>query len=295
LYFFQFIDQAVRHGLQFLGEADFFELQFHNYPPETVKLLEKMAATNIIIKEQYLDFLKGRRFRQTLLCHAGIDVNPVPDPRPLSKMFIASRARPVAAPVDFKAGNFVEFAGQRGAKVGTDYPLAKAALVHLGGIYPRPLAFSDLLNAARQLVGETDVPGSDDAAETLSEILVRIYGTGLLEFYTRGPDYVMEVSECPVASPFARLQVERGLMVANLRHANVEIEDHLGRELLKLLDGTRNRRSLLEDLTVAVRSSGALLKEDGTAVQDSQKIRSLLSGDLEANLQKLADLALLVA
>jgi methyltransferase-like protein/2-polyprenyl-3-methyl-5-hydroxy-6-metoxy-1,4-benzoquinol methylase len=295
LYFFQFIDQAVRHGLQFLGEADFFELQFHNYPSETVKLLEKMAATNIILKEQYLDFLKCRRFRQTLLCHAEIDVNPAPDPRPLRKMFIASRAQPVATPVDFKSGKFVEFVGPRGAKVGTDYPLAKAALVHLAGIYPKRLAFSGLLNAARQLTGATNVPGNDDDAETLAEILVRIYGTGLLEFYTRGPDYVMEVSECPVASPLARLQVERGLTVANLRHANVEIEDYIGRELLKLLDGKRNRQSLLEDLTVAVRSSGALLKEDGTPVEDLQTIRSVLSEDLEANLQKLADLALLMS
>jgi methyltransferase-like protein/SAM-dependent methyltransferase len=296
LYFFQFIDQAARHGLQFLGEADFTELQYHNYPAETVKLLKQMAAANIILKEQYLDFLKCRRFRQTLLCHAAVDVNHVPDARHLSKMFIASRAQPVATPVDLSPGIVVEFVGLRGGKVATDYPLAKAVLAHLAEIYPRPLAFACLLDAGRTLVGQSAaVAIDDDDADTLSEILLRIYGTGVLELYPRGPDFVVQVSERPVASPLARFQVERGPDVANLRHVQVEIGDQLGRELLRLLDGTRNRDSLLQDLSAAVRSGKVLLNEDGQPLRDQDEVRRVLSRDLETNLQKLAKLALLVS
>src|SRR5262245_5720859 len=120
LYFFQFVDQAARHGLRFLSEADFTELQYHNYPPETIKLLDKMAAESVILKEQYLDFLKCRRFRQTLLCHAEVPVNHQPDPRCLREMFITSRAQPAAPPIDLTSESFVEFVGPRGAKVGTD-------------------------------------------------------------------------------------------------------------------------------------------------------------------------------
>ena len=295
LYFFQFIDAAAKHGLQFLGEADFTELQYHNYSAETIKLLEKMAATNIVLKEQYLDFLKCRRFRQTLLCHAAVEVNHVPDARRLTGMFVASRAQPVTTPVDLSPATVVEFVGPRGGKVATDYQLAKAALAHLAAIYPKSLAFASLLDAARKLIGDTSSVATGDDFETLSEILLRIYGTGVLELYTRAPDYVVEVSECPVASPLARFQVERGLAVANLRHVEVEIEDEIGRELLKLLDGTRNRDSLLEDLAAAVSSKKLLLTEAGRPEEDLDEIRKVLSKDLAANLQKLAKLALLVS
>jgi methyltransferase-like protein/SAM-dependent methyltransferase len=294
LYFFQFIDHAASHGLQFLGEADFTELQYHNYPSETVKLLEQMAATNIILKEQYLDFLKCRRFRQTLLCHAAVDVNHVPDSQPVSKMFIASRAQPVATPVDLAPSVVVEFVGPRGGKVATDFPLAKAALAHLAEIYPRPLAFASLLDASRKLVVANGAVASGDDVETLSEILLRIYGTGVLELYPRAPDFVVQVSERPVASPLARFQVERGPDVANLRHDQVEIEDEIGRELLRLLDGTRNRDSLLEDLAAAVSSGKVLLNEEGQPLRGEDEVRRVLSRDLETNLQKLAQLALLV-
>jgi len=270
-------------------------LQYHNYPAQTIKLLDKMAATNVILKEQYLDFLKCRRFRQTLLCHAEVQVNHQPEARCLREMYIASRAQPAAPPVDLTAGKLAEFSGPRGGKVGTDYAVAKAALVHLAGIYPKPLSFPSLLEAARKLTGATVADGADDEAETLAEILLRIYGTGLLDLYTRGPDYVLEVSERPVASAVARLQVARGLTIANLRHVNVELEDDLGRELLQLLDGTRDRERLLDDLAAAVSSRGALLNQAGRPEPDLEIIRAVLSTGLETNLQKLAQLCLLVA
>jgi len=110
----------------------------------------------------------------------------------------------------------------------------------------------------------------------------------------RAPDFVVEVSERPLASPLARFQVERGLPVANLRHVEVEIEDEIGRELLKLLDGTRNPDALLDDLTAVVSSKKLLLTKESTRVE-KEEIRSVLSRDLESNLQKLAKFALLVS
>jgi PKMT, C-terminal winged helix domain len=42
----------------------------------------------------------------------------------------------------------------------------------------------------------------------------------------------------------ARLQARSGLVVANLRHASVRLEDELGRQLRTLLDGERDRVAL---------------------------------------------------
>lgn len=298
VYFHQFVEHAAEHGLQFLAEADFFELQYHIYPPETVTLLGRMAAESVILKEQYLDFLKCRRFRQTLLCHSGVEVDPQPNSKLLRELYIASTARPTANYSDLSSKKVAEFAGPRGATVATDYPLAKAALAHLGQIYPRSIQFTDLLAVAGAHRGpvepENEGPQTDEA-QVLADILLHTYATGMLELFPRAPDYTTQVSEHPSASPLARWQIARGPIVTNLRHINVEVEDELGRQLLALLDGTRNREAILADLHAIVGSGRALLRENDEPVHDPARARDLLANGLEKNLEKLAQLALLVA
>jgi hypothetical protein len=51
-----------------------------------------------------------------------------------------------------------------------------------------------------------------------------------------------------VASALARLQAAEGTRISTLRHATVEVPDALGRRLIGLLDGTRDRAALLQEL-----------------------------------------------
>jgi methyltransferase-like protein/2-polyprenyl-3-methyl-5-hydroxy-6-metoxy-1,4-benzoquinol methylase len=292
-YFFQFINHAAQHELQFLSEADFFECQYHIYPAETVKLLERLAQESVILKEQYLDFLKCRRFRQTLLCHSKLKLNSEGDSQPIADMFVAACAKPANSEVDFRPGVVVQFVGPRGAKVSTDYPVAKAALVHLADVYPRTVAFPKLLETARGRAGKIGDEEQHDEREALLAILLSIYGTGLVELYPRAADYVSEVSERPLASPLARFQIERDSLVTNLRHISVDVTDEIGRQLLRLLDGTRDLEMLTQDLTAAVISAKGLLDSDGLPVRDHVRARAMVTKDLELNLQKLAKLALL--
>jgi hypothetical protein len=62
--FTDFVAHAERHRLRFLAEADVFEMQAAALPPELLR-------GDTVAREQYLDFFKGRMFRQTLLCPAG--------------------------------------------------------------------------------------------------------------------------------------------------------------------------------------------------------------------------------
>jgi methyltransferase-like protein len=298
VYFYQFMDHAVRHGLQFLGEADFFEMQYHIYPPNAVDLLSRMAAENVILKEQYLDFLKCRRFRQTLLCRVNVELNREPQPELLKTLYLASPARAASDDPDLSSPAVEEFRGRRGAMVATDYPLAKAALAHLGSIYPRSIHFTELLAQARNLSGTIETGRkveSRDEVQVLAEILLHTYATGMLELFPRAPDYTSKASERPIASPLARWQIQQDTVVTNMRHINVEVEDELGKQLLLLLDGTRDRPALLEDLGAIVKSGGALLEENGAPVRDPKRAQELLVKGLEASLGNLARLALLAA
>jgi hypothetical protein len=67
------------------------------------------------------------------------------------------------------------------------------------------------------------------------------------------------------------------------------MDDAVGRYLLQLLDGTRDRAALLDELTRAVESGAVAVRLDGAPV------RKYLADRLEPSLAGLAKLGLLVA
>jgi methyltransferase-like protein/ubiquinone/menaquinone biosynthesis C-methylase UbiE len=298
-YFYQFIDHAERHGLQYLAEADFFEMQDFIYPPEIREFLSQFDDQQIVLKEQYMDFLKCRQFRQTLLCRKEVQLNRSLNPQLLTSFSLSSPARPNSLHPDLKAEVVEEFRGAKKSVLSTDYPLAKAALLYLGEIYPRSVSFEQLTAIARKIVSsqgvdQSDSANVDDQAMTLAQIIFAACCSGLVEMHAYAPPFVTEVSERPRASLLARLQAQRGAVASTLVHKNVEMEDPIGQKLLQLLDGTRDRAALTEELVTFVLGDGSFKKPDGTPLGEAE-VRQIVGGALEANLQKLARMALLEA
>jgi len=112
---------------------------------------------------------------------------------------------------------------------------------------------------------------------------LRTSAAGLVELHVHTYRFAAEAGERPVSSPLARLQLQKGAMIATLRHTRVEVEGELERQLLLLLDGTRDRAALLSELSPFARSNA------------STASREIPPEDLESALGKLARLALLVA
>jgi hypothetical protein len=66
------------------------------------------------------------------------------------------------------------------------------------------------------------------------------FGCASMILHVHAPDVATTLGLHPVASAVARVQVEYGENVTNLRHATVKLDDELVRRLLPLLDGTRD-------------------------------------------------------
>lgn len=270
-YFHEFVAHAERHQLGYLGEADFLEMQDDIYPEPVIQALRKFAGDDVVAKEQYLDFIKGRPFRQTLLCRQEVALDRRTRPEQIRGLHLASEAHPVSPVPDLRPGVFEEFRGPRGAALKTDDPHAKAALCRLGEMWPRTLSFPELLAIA---AGEP---------APLEEILFQGYRAGLLEAYTNPPRFADSAGERPAASPLARVQAQQGALVTSLRHTTVELEDTADRCLLLLLDGARDRDALVDGLRAFLRS---------LAKPEAGDINAEL---LEMRLERLAKQALLLA
>jgi SAM-dependent methyltransferase len=267
VYFHEFVAHAARRGLQYLAEADFFEMQTGVLPEEVSD--ELLHVEDPIRREQYLDFVKGRMFRQTLLCRAELEIDRSPQPLVLEPLAVSSPARAAGAP---DGAGRVTFEGPSGSTLTTDHPLVIQALQQLGGSWPAAVW-------VRELIPDR---ASDEDRAAVCGALLRCYAGNLVQLHTLPPPLTTSVSERPEASPLARHQARSGELVTNLRHTSVRIDDDLGRRLVSLLDGTRDRARLLDELRAFLREAGRTAPGD-------------LDTGLERSLEGLAGLALLRA
>jgi SAM-dependent methyltransferase len=256
-YFHQFARFAGQHGLQFLAEADFHEMSDRRLPKAVAESIRKLP--DIVLREQYLDFLKCRRFRQTLLVHQGVAIDREPKAECVRTMFIATPAKPESERVDLAAGKVEGFAGPRGGGMKIDHPLTKAAMLVMRQNWPRPVLFAELVSAAKQTIAEA----STEDESVLAEVLLSAHSTGLVELHLHRPHWATTVSERPVASPHLRAQLRRGQSRGmSLRGTNVVVDIPLTRALFLLLDGTRDRAALVRDLARKVEDRDVLLAKD---------------------------------
>ncbi len=246
-----FMAHARRHGLEFLAEADYHEFNPALLGAEAQARYETMCGDDRVVNDQYLDFLKGRRFRQTLLCRTPASPRSADLHNDATLGFDVSghiRPEPATNPDAARAG-MLRFASSDGAAISTNHPVVQAALRRVGEAFPRPIAASQLLASARHEVA-SDATQEDDAA-ALAMTLARAFELGLVALQLDAPTFAAAAGDYPVASPLAREQVARGSdIIANLRPSMVSLDSTPALELLRLLDGSRDRAAILRDLAV---------------------------------------------
>jgi methyltransferase-like protein len=249
VYIHEFAAHAGRFGLQFLSEASFPDMQPRKFPQEILDKTERWSGGDRVMRELYLDFLRGRVFRRTLVCH---DDAPVASELMLDRIpnfFFASQARPVSPDPKIKEGAVEEFRGARKASAKTAHPLAKAALLLLGKAWPETLSFDDLLASASTLAGESaDRDG-------LIQILYGTFAAGLVDLHAVRPRCIAKPGPRPATTPLVRWQAAHGIKVTTLRHTTIEAEGEIERRLLMLLDGTRDLSDLIREMSPHIPNS----------------------------------------
>src|SRR5262249_35007457 len=122
VYFFQFIEQAQAQGLRYLGEADISVMVPGHFPPEVAGVLQRLSA-DLLHLEQYMDFLRNRMFRQTLLCHADHEPRYHLKPECLVDFHVAAPVRPTAPSPNLHSTEFEQFDSPTGVTLSSRDPI----------------------------------------------------------------------------------------------------------------------------------------------------------------------------
>ncbi|HEX4613905.1 MAG TPA: class I SAM-dependent methyltransferase, partial [Urbifossiella sp.] len=294
VYFHQFVDLARAHGLRYLGEARVGTMVTGNFGPDVQKTLRTLALDQVQT-EQYMDFLRNRLFRETLLVPAAAEPDWTINPDAVRGMHIASGGKPATkAPPDVRSEAQAQYQTRTGMTLSTNRPVLKAAMQVLGDRWPGTTPFADLLAEARRLLGRP-ADTADDDATTLALGLVNTYiSSDLLEFHAAPVAVSRAVGEKPEAVRAARLQAAGGAtMVTNRRHELVKLTD-LDKQLVPLLDGTRTRAELVEALTERALAGALQIARNNKAVSGEPALRDALTAVIDPALATLAGHALLV-
>jgi methyltransferase-like protein len=270
-----------------------------NFQPVVNGLLQQVGD-DILARQQYLDFLKGRRFRQTLLCHDTTPIDRSIPPERIMSLLAASIAEP-SPPLSLEeADSSVRFCGPEGSSITTAHPLIRAALLCLRDNWPLPISFEALWGRAQtRLIAQASKSPFDTTADRidLAKTLFVCYRGGLVELHCWAPSLVLKPGDRPLVSPLARMQTTRESVVTTLCHTSVEISGALERKLLQLLDGTRDRSMMLRSLEEAILSGEVTLPQaqDDEPIPEIAKVREVLAAGIESQLNRLARLGLLLA
>lgn len=274
LYFLDLIDAAAGCGLQFLAEAEFGAMSTAAYPPAVKRQLDALPRLE---REQYIDFVQLRRFRQTLLCRQGPAVDLAVTPQRMAGLQLSTRARRVGTATDVRAAGAMEFRHPYQGSFRADEPAAKALMCALVDGDPRGMDLAALTAAVSALLPlATPDP---ELPQALVSALLSLHARDLVEIHATRWDFSPNVDSHPRASPYTRWLAERGAPVVTAAHGTFLLPTPLLRRLVPLLDGTRDRNELLEALVAATPPA----EREG-----------LDAAALDRRLQMLADNALLV-
>ena len=302
LYFYQFANRAKTHGLKYLGESRVGTMVTGNFGPEIEKTL-RMLATDQIQAEQYMDFLRNRMFRETLICLERVQPNWAVNPEALRVLHVASAAKPVDAagqPLEVATVNNednISYKSPNGMSMATTRPLLKATMQILGNNYPATIPFDVLRKQARELMGGDSADAKLVAEDTqvIAIGLLNCYmGSDLIELHGMPINFVKQISATPTATPMARMQATKSATVTNRRHEVVRLND-LDRHLVPLLDGKHDKAALVEKLTVIAQSGALNVQRDGLTLYDANEIQQALNAIIEQAIGNVARMALLVS
>jgi SAM-dependent methyltransferase len=141
VYIDEFTARAGDAGLQFISEANVAASREENFSPEARRQLA--AIDDPMAREQHIDFILNRSFRQSALCAAGPMVQRRIAPDWLRDLYLASPVRPLGQDPNGARGEAF-FATPDGGRISMTVPSAIAALNHLALTWPNFLTFEAL-------------------------------------------------------------------------------------------------------------------------------------------------------
>ncbi|MDH1304339.1 class I SAM-dependent methyltransferase [Achromobacter sp. GD03932] len=292
-YFLEFVAAAQEAGLAYLADAEPQSSIASNYG-DNVAILQNALSADAAreMREQYLDFAIGRQFRKSLLVHADRAgaILERPEANAFESMHLAARLFAQKSPANARQKER-HYRTTAGTGIGSIEPTFVAVADALRDAWPQPLAYGDLLEAARAKVKKATPP--DQLSELVLNHLITLLNVNALEYrfervaYDASapkPEWIPGLEHLRDRAAKGNLPV--GLY--NLWHQNAQLpSDEAAQFIIRHIDGkhsTSDLRTLVRDALAAgdiAHPSGKSMKR----VRNLEPVAQTLLNDVLAGLR----------
>ena len=286
-YFRDFLAKAEASGLTYLCESELHQCLPENISPDTGALIRTMAAGQLGLIEQYMDFFKARTFRQSLLVKAaqGARIQRNLTPERMRALHVSgnlsySYNAGAAQPHVFKSA-----LGQ----IATASDIVRIALQGLAAAYPETRTVDELAAEVRSAV-----PSAPPPEALILDAVFQMLVAGIVEPQSVATRISRANEPKPTAWSLARHDAGQGATwTTNLLHEPINL-DVVMQLLLPLLDGTRDRAALRDAVLQAVRDGRLTLSDTrtGLPIRDEHRAETEVDLLVRSTLDKMASSAL---
>jgi methyltransferase-like protein/2-polyprenyl-3-methyl-5-hydroxy-6-metoxy-1,4-benzoquinol methylase len=291
-YFHDIMAKADKNNLQYLGDSSIATMFIGNFPKETSEVLKKVG-NDIVRAEQYMDFIRNRRFRSTLFCKKTAKINRNVKGERLKDFYITTKARITSDPKDIDMSSKInaEFQAENGTKFNITDKYLLTALLYLAEKNVA-VQVKELLAEVKNRLGSL---AKDNKFEEglLNDFLILLF-SGRAEISSFEPAYVTTISEKPKTSDLIRYQATYASWVTNQLSSRINV-DLFGRVLVKYLDGGNNFDAIVEKMVKHVVNDEIAINENGQKITDKKQIEEKIKSLTDVTLKKMVPNGILVA
>jgi len=271
-YFYEFAEMLAKKGMQYLSEAEEGVSNTGALSAEAINHLNSVSS-NLVEREQYLDFIRCRRFRSTLFCRENIklDRNYLQDH--IDEFYFAGRLKTENTPSTTISDEAETFFGPTSEKIKCNHPLTKAAIRYLSDQWTWSVRFDELIKRSVETFKIPAESVSDDDVARTRDFMIELFRVGMFRLHCIPHQGVSEVRQKPRVSRFTRWQIERGSQtIMTLTGLSLEPDADITRMILVLADGTRTLNDIVDSLMEKLESQDGDQIQKRTAVEDAVKL-----------------------
>ncbi len=284
--FTQFVEHAQRYDLQYLCDVD-LQAMFPSTLGEHAQALIE-AFDDLLEQEQYIDFIRNRNFRQTLLCHADQPLEREISIETFENFAYYSDLSPTGE-LDLKITHDAVFVSFSGTEFPVSHPLTKAALVYLRQIYPDSVSFSTLTREAQSLLIDEGGKKYVEQVDQLGRELFTLYVHQAIGASLHAQEFSHEPPFHPKATALARVQAANALgHLATARHSVIQV-DAFSTRFVTYLDGSLTFDQLVDHMTEDIRMGRLSIPNEDLSTLEPNWLETKVSANCDRLLSLFAE------
>lgn len=294
-YFHEFMEEASKRSLQYVGDTNLASMFMGNLPAKVVEKLQ--AVTDIVRSEQYMDFINNRRFRGTILCHNKVSLNRSLQMESIKNFFMHMRiipAKPISE-IDLNdSTNVVDFYlnGNKDTPISTSSPGMKAVLYAFAENFNHPLDVDELAKIATAKLKNAN---KENIILEIINNAMRLVLSGYINISSDKPQHINKIESKPKASELVRYQAEH----TNAMWVTTELHDRvvigvLEKYALRYMDGKHTKESIIDKLVEHVKKGEIVMTREGASITEDKAIKKELLEALNLSLERLKVSAIFV-